>query len=217
MVGVVIAGYFLSAGAAFAAKFSPACPCIDPWANIATNGSCRRSSPDVTPAVCTPLNYGASRCAAWDNQSWHPECRLPGAPEYCTSEFCYVNASNCSRPHSPTAYFAHLNQDIAFSYETCGFLNRFSKDAHTKALQQFTADRPLRVGFPTDSGSGYTVKTMADGVTRDGSFVRFASRVFRAQNVTWQPREISQKSAARYANISSYTACVHDVALGELG
>ena len=88
MALVLAVGFF-----AFAAGFSPACPCIDPWANSATSGSCRPTGPGVSPAACVPLDYGASRCAAWDNHSWHPECGLPGAPDYCENEFCYATGT----------------------------------------------------------------------------------------------------------------------------
>ena len=45
------------------------------------------------------------------------------------------------------------------SYETCGNLNAYSDEKHYTALR----GQHLRVSYPGDSGSGYTLKTLPDG------------------------------------------------------
>ena len=54
---------------------------------------------------------------------------VSGAPEWCTSRWCFINAENCTRPMSP-ADLVMVNgeatgHELSLSYETCGNLNAY--------------------------------------------------------------------------------------------
>eukprot|EP01043_Picozoa_sp_COSAG02_P035372 COSAG02_NODE_2529_length_8602_cov_20.688463_3_plen_104_part_00 len=55
---------------------------------------------------------------------------------------------------------------LYYSYETCGNLNMYTDVRHYEYLR----GRHIRVSYPGDSGSGYTLKTLPDG-TKTGSVV----------------------------------------------
>jgi len=97
---------------------------------------------------------------------------------------------------------------LYYSYETCGHLNYFSVDPHEKTLRDLPA---LRVSFPGDSGSGYTVVTKADG-SKAGSIVEFMLDVFQIYDIEYTIVNVSQ-AARNFSPSSSYTACGYEVAL----
>ena len=69
----------------------------------------------------------------------------------------------------------------------------------------------LRVSYPDDSGSGYTLLTKADG-TKTGSVVEFMRSIARDVGFTWEIVPVGEDSKALFS--SSFTACVHSVAIG---
>ena len=95
---------------------------------------------------------------------------------------------------------------LAYSYETCGNLNSYSPVRHYDLVR----NRVFRVSYPGDSSSGYTLVTDNNG-NRDGSMVKLMQEVAVAGQFTWEPHAVSNDSLSRYS--SSYTACVHEVAL----
>ena len=171
-----------------------------------------------------PPNYGALRCNTWD-EGLPPSCGDDGGvavlePEpWCAASFCYVDPASCDRPSDRSAYtwadpasHAPLGE-LHYSYETCGNLNSYAESRHYEQL----SGMHLRVAFPGDSGAGYTLYTIQHGVDegkKDGSVWGFMAGVLKEGNVSWTPQEISNASRSRFN--SSYSACVHDVALGEL-
>lgn len=76
----------------------------------------------------------------------------------------------------------------------------------------------LRVSFPGNSGSGYTITTVPAGATgvggtnRDGSMVRFWDQLAKDYSIVWTEVPVSPESKA-FSPKSSFTACVHMVAL----
>jgi hypothetical protein len=68
--------------------------------------------------------------------------------------------------------------------------------------------------MPSDSSSGYTLTTMSDGKTRDGSVLRFMARVFAEYQIQWVVQPISNASLSKFPG-SSFTACVFEVGLNE--
>ena len=163
------------------------CRCIDPWSAMLPDDTrtCRDLSVqrqndwgiDNATLACVPLNYGTF-CASHDNASHHPACLTAegqvvdsGQPEWCTGRWCYVNASTCTRPHSladTAASASDTRAELYHSYETCGNLNAYTDARHYSYLR----GRHLRVSYPGDSGSGYTLLTNADG-SKSGSVVQF--------------------------------------------
>jgi hypothetical protein len=92
------------------------------------------------------------------------------------------------------------------SYETCGNLDSYAAEKHYSSLR----GRHIRVSYPGDSSTGYTILTNDDG-SRDGSVVQFMRDIAADAGFTWEVHEVSPASRARYS--SSYSACTHEVAL----
>ena len=92
---------------------------------------------------------------------------------------------------------------VAYSYVTCGNLDTYSENSYTKELEGQT----LRVSFPGDSSSGYTLKTDPITGQKIGSVVAFMDAVAERGNFQYEIRNVSQASKDRYTS-SSYTACV---------
>eukprot|EP01047_Picozoa_sp_COSAG01_P047214 COSAG01_NODE_4491_length_4978_cov_17.492109_1_plen_836_part_10 len=205
---------------------SPGCPCISPWAvplpsDSRTNRELLINRKHVLginnqTLVRVPLDYGASVCRAWDNATHHSDCLRPDGrphdsrtPEWCLARWCYVNTSQCDRPYDQTDHAvrpADTVDGLHHSYETCGNLNAYTDEKHYAKLRGLH----LRVSMPGDSGSGYTLTTLPDG-TRAGSVVSFMKSVAQEASFTW---EIVPIGDSRSLFSSSFTACVHAVALG---
>jgi hypothetical protein len=97
-------------------------------------------------------------------------------------------------------------QGMAWSYEACGNLDSYSPNRYYDSL----AGKTLRISYPGDSSSGYTIVTGADG-SKDGSVVAFVEQIAREVGFSTEVRPVSAASRSRFA--SSFTACVHEVAL----
>ena len=71
--------------------------------------------------------------------------------------------------------------------------------------------KTLRVSFPGDSSDGYALFTEStlSGPEKTGSTVAFMEIIREKYNMTFEFRDVSEKSSSRYK--SSYTACVHEV------
>ena len=213
---------------AIASSGSPACPCVNPWPDNTSNcgGAMggrllqinREHHFGVTnhTTVCAPLDYGSSECRAWDNASWNSAClaadgsvRDSGAAEWCAASWCYVDKRNCERPMDPADVEpGSASSGLFYSYETCGNLNTYSDTRHYNYLR----GRHLRISYPSDSGSGYTLVTLPGG-SRTGSMVEFMRSIAAEARFTWQEVALRDESSSRYS--SSFTACVHQVALNE--
>ena len=102
---------------------------------------------------------------------------------------------------------------LAYSYETCGNLNSYSQDRHFSALRGQT----IRVSYPGDSGSGYTLYT--ENGEKKGSMVDFVRKLALDHAFQLVEVEITQDSrnAVRtaFSSGSSFSACVHAVAIGQ--
>ena len=204
------------------------CPCINPWAITgarALNDTGSLPGDGLlcafrdTNGVCYPQSYGASECRPWD-ASATPACfNASAAPLWCALRWCYVDPLQCHRPHAASSLFpsATFGSDrLSLSYETCG--NVDTSNAHGNINGEIQRLGPLRVSFPGDSGSGYTLVTVGENVTgvggtrRDGSFPAFIGSLLADANVEWSEVPISPESYAAYP-LSSFTACAHEVAL----
>lgn len=229
---------------------SAECPCVDPFAlsgvdvgnGTRASGSVRGSNAPGSPpgcalkgtdGTCFPETYGAGSCATHDSSL--STCTGGSPPEWCADSWCFVDPLNCARPYDPSTYFpdARLGESVhspklSYSYETCGHLNHFTDRAattHVGLLKAFAAVRPIRVSFPGNSGSGYTLVTLGEnepalytsnatgGTRRAGSMVEFGFSALTKYELPWEEVPISDNSRA-YSPKSSFTACCHDVALG---
>ena len=163
-----------------------ACPCIDPWSRDLQLRSHQPPVSfvgcDIVRTLdghCFSASYGSNGCATYDRAA-APECLLQAEsqrPEWCSSMWCYVDANNCHRKSYPSTYFSNVTirdnssnadcraddeQPLTLSYETCGYLDAFSVSgagvsSELNAFARRNANGKLRVGFPGDSASGYTI------------------------------------------------------------
>ena len=205
------------------------CPCI-PTPDVIVFPSDMESS---------YTNFG-EYCSPWDRML-NPKCVNPRTglpfendeacvsngseqglvPDWCCRSWCFVDTEDCQRPHSQLyergfhtlVDFASVSsaeeaKENYLSYETCGNIDVYTPDAIYDALKTYN----LRVGFPGDSSDGYTLTTVSD-TERGGSTYDFMELISLKYNITWIQKEISEKSLSKYS--SSYTACVHDIAIGK--
>ena len=77
--------------------------------------------------------------------------------------------------------------------------------------------KTLRVSYPGDSGTGYTLVTRDDNKQKTGSVVAFMDQIATEGRFSYELHNVSQAStdwSEAESGGSSWTACVHDVALG---
>jgi len=120
-------------------------------------------------------------------------------------------------PSDPSRGWRECSTRLEYSYPTCGNIDSFTSGREMEMkLESIAAARPLRVGIPGDED--IHLITLADGAPgvggtgRDGSTLLFADDVFRRHNIRWQQVPITEDSR-HFSPLSSYTACVHDIAL----
>ena len=100
-----------------------------------------------------------------------------------------------------------VTEQLHYSYETCGNLNMYTDVRH----YEFLRGRHIRVTYPGDSGSGYTLVTLPDG-TKTGSMVEFMRSIAARASFTWEVVPLLEAVAPL---LFVLTACVHQVALNE--
>ena len=205
---------------------SPACPCINPWANkLSPFTEVSTAEGDQTClrtdwGACYPSSYGygiLGECKAWDSglPATAHESGIRAAcdnstlsqPQYCRTPWCWVDPANCDRPNSLSGVFTNLTHTPTYSYHTCGYTNNYATDWRANAL----IDKTFRVSFPGDDDSGYTILTDSSGY-KQGSYVEFMNRLAKEYGFRFVAQEVSSTSKAMFAS-SSFTACVHDVAI----
>ena len=152
---------------------STECTCINPFTNTSqfSDVNCALTRTNDGSNACFSINYGSQGCRSYDavpegaDASGTTECtpRLDHTPPaWCSASWCWVDPNRCTRPKDTTAFFRGTAwSGLTFSYETCGNVNEFSDTGRTSYLQGLN----LRVSFPGNSGSGYTITTVADGTT----------------------------------------------------
>lgn len=219
-LALALLGLVLAASIEIEGPGEPSCRCINPWANVSAlpdgiydaQNNCLR--PADSELGCVPLNYGAEGCAAYDDTLLVPTCAnvdgdaRGGRPTYCESAFCFVDPARCDRRPEMTHLFDQtLLPDLAYSYATCGNLDQYTPNGHQKLL----TSRKLRVSYPGDSGSGFTLLTLENG-RKAGSVVSFAHDALRSIGAEWEVVTVSNSSSDAFP-LSSFTACVHEVAL----
>ena len=221
------------------------CPCIDPFANL-SSGAARldlgANAPLVPTANCAIIRsgglcysseYGSHGCIMHDLDAT-PECAEQAdhhRPAWCSAQWCYVDAKNCDRPSQASTYFTDAEWNgasLAFSYETCGYVNNFDLIGRIRRAATATRLGKLRIAFPGDSGEGYALvgsKLHTDGsykvepgkgvggTNRSGAVVVFMDNLLQSFSVPWLEVPISARSH-EFSPKSTWTACVHEVALG---
>lgn len=159
------------------------CPCIDLWSENLVLGDntpidqavgCDIEYSVAAQHLCYPASYGNGGCAAYDSAGLG--CNVAEPPVWCTLKWCYVDPSNCMRPHQSSTWFTSArlqtqnssgsgcapDRKITYSYQTCGDRDSFSASVEGaySLLRTYAAQQPsgkLRVTLPGDSGSQYTL------------------------------------------------------------
>ena len=201
------------------------CPCINPWENYTNpdgDDDCvaNRLSDGTTlsPTCYNRSSYGVDRCGLWD-KGLGSVCAQANPPTYCISAFCYVDTNNCKRPSNvergslldrALGDISGPTDHLAYSYETCGYLDRFS--TNQQAANEL-AGRTLRVSFPLPGSVGtfFSFYDESDNEYR-GAVHEFMNGVLDELDVELQVVNLSTQSLERFPT-TSFTACVHDVAL----
>lgn len=135
--------------------------------------------------------------------------------------WCFVDANNCERPRELSKYFINTingvltDIDLAWSSTTCGWIDDYSQPDQLAALP------PLRISFP--GHESHRIFPASDVEGRDGngiadsgfygSFVKFVFDTLTEYGVKWYYVPVSPSSKIASPE-SSYTACVHEIALG---
>ena len=200
------------------------CPCINPWDyynNSLSVDNCTLSNGEEGYLLqfqsqesidCYPKEYGAS-CQNWDGLYRAKQCAGNGYDKegsYCSSKWCFVDPLNCKILYQQSTLVVDVNamDNVVYaSYETCGNINAYNIDRYSTVFLNQT----LTIAFPGDSSALYDLFTNSEG-EKDGSSVRFFEDVQSFYNYNVDVVEISNISRQKYS--SSYSACVHDVALG---
>eukprot|EP00931_Biecheleriopsis_adriatica_P089522 TRINITY_DN63638_c0_g1_i1.p1 TRINITY_DN63638_c0_g1~~TRINITY_DN63638_c0_g1_i1.p1 ORF type:complete len:625 (-),score=56.07 TRINITY_DN63638_c0_g1_i1:77-1951(-) len=192
------------------------CRCVNPWdalggipSNLTTVNAAGRACLIVKidgENQCFDLDYGGSRCRAWD-ENMHPWCVNSTVEplDFCAAEWCYVDSKSCALQPDVSTFFPGLY----YSYETCGAVNTYVVE---RSIRRNLEGKTLRVGVPGMDApwlfrdgegklTGYTPEFISDMALEVGFDIEY--------------RAISNKSMLLHPE-SSYTACVRDVGLGRL-
>eukprot|EP01013_Petalomonas_cantuscygni_P023323 TRINITY_DN44749_c0_g1_i1.p1 TRINITY_DN44749_c0_g1~~TRINITY_DN44749_c0_g1_i1.p1 ORF type:complete len:768 (-),score=102.43 TRINITY_DN44749_c0_g1_i1:2694-4997(-) len=149
-------------------------------------------------------------CAVNDTRSVVPK---NPRPSFCDGYWCFVNASECPASRRPisTPLGVDLNLSLAWSFRTCGDLE--VPEAGKRVFSAFS-NRALTVGVPRGYPS-VDLTVHAPGCTAAGRYAQFLESIAEEANTTLQYRCVSASSEARFPG-DSFTACVYDVAIGDV-
>ena len=193
----VIADHCLTAGHQAA---HADCPCLTwPWAAAGQFITPAGSAADAAGISLTvdlgadgifqyPIGYGMSACAPHDSLL-PPYCAdgtgavLPGAPGWCTSNWCFVDVNNCvgmtntdgsAAAPDPSSYFAGSTPTLVYSYQTCAADNTFIGTVHDNTATQLTA----QITYAID------IATIASGTAARATFeTEFVAAIVAAMSV----------------------------------
>jgi hypothetical protein len=191
------------------------CPCISDALLHSPEATCLYNGTNTgiinAKGDCFPSNYGIGSCIPWDENL--PSCKsegvVGGESDYCDKPWCYIDVTNCDRPHQTGLYFAASS----YSFATCGYKDTFAPEISREDIfvQQHLNGKTLRVTFPGDWLWSLWTEPNGD---RGGLYPSIISKVFREYAVNWKVQPLSNSSKA-FSPDSTYHACVHDVAIGE--
>ena len=204
---------------------APECPCVN------SSYSMYSTMQAGVVAKGAPSTYGLTGCANHDMglalyEGQH--CDGSSPPSWCNNNWCFVDESLCpenvklceaaggvlgsdvspycrTRATDPSSL---LNNSEAYSYQTCGSVN----DYDTDQLNEFIAGRSIRAA--ADAWAPWIVKDEEVWSGPTYEFFVQALSIFEPKPVIEViPGWATQESRDRFPS-SSYTACVHDVAVG---
>ncbi|CAE7211876.1 GLR2.2 [Symbiodinium natans] len=201
-------------------RLAPECPCID------NSSAVYEQLRNEVEARGLPADYGTQGCKAYDAASCGDNARD------CASQWCYVDMTLCplnadlceaegglrgsdssphcrSRPHDITAL---LNLSVYFSFETCGFVNLYDVKRHSASAGGYQL-RAVVDPFPPWVLERNSTLGVLEYYGTSFDFFQEALNLFEPPAaLQLLPGWATQKSRQLFR--SSYTACVHDVAVG---
>ncbi|CAE7313324.1 GLR3.4 [Symbiodinium sp. CCMP2592] len=205
---------------------APECPCIS------NSSAIYEQLRTVLVAGGFPPDYGATGCRAYAAGTSLDGCSGEDAPAHCSNPWCYVDMSVCPvnedlchaagaalgsdiSPYCrtrPRDYTILLNMSVYYSYETCGSVNLYDPTRHSKELGGNIL-RAVVAPYPP----WVTQRNSSTGnVEYGGPSYDFFQSVLNLFDPPAQlnllPGWATEQSLQRFR--SSYTACVHDVAVG---
>ncbi|CAJ1438282.1 unnamed protein product [Effrenium voratum] len=227
-IAVALSASVLS-GAGASSGGSVECPCV-------VNGS---SAFEELTAGLTALgidvNYGLNGCQAYDANFSLFGCES-NEGLHCLSPWCWVDMSQCpldaaqcaaeggvegsrtsphcrTRPYTQSPSLQGINVSAFYSYETCGSVNSYSA---TRLFDQVGGKTILAAATPFSPWLLTKTNSLGQEVFAGPLYDFFVSalRLIEPQpNLQILPGWATQQSRAVFP-ASSYTACVHDVAVG---
>ena len=117
---------------------------------------------------CLDKSYGIGKCGAWDRVGYVPradvlaECAVSTPATWCTSNWCYVDPNNCKRSNDITSTkllnVTLTGQQMFYSYTACNNIGTYNANSHKKTLVDLNRKSGLRIAFPNEGGTGYTMQ-----------------------------------------------------------
>jgi len=127
-----------------------------------------------------PADLG-SRCEDWDN-GVHPSCQAGSQADFCTQQWCYVDACNCRLPELPQPSFyaptaLYRGRPLSYSYAAC-----HSEDFGGSTMSEVGEPGCQCIGFDDMPGS-FNVTLTGSG-SAGASVVRYPAELGGTCN-TW--------------------------------
>ena len=227
------------ATAAVTFAFTPECPCMLP-----SSPRYAELQAALVSTYGFPSNYGLDGCHAYDNNTDNSmvSCRDTNPPAWCSSRWCYVDMNTCpvntelceaahghrgaqgsphcrSREHSPSSY-GLLPARVFYSYTTCGNIDNFPGNHSISGyylqaavtvdptLEHWAYKDPAVPAVKTNGWTGLVpefISAVTSDFTSPGSYLNVTG--------TWATKQALDLVGP---GGSSYTACIYDVALGNI-
>eukprot|EP01001_Neometanema_parovale_P011387 NODE_762_length_2114_cov_60.087393_g727_i0.p1 GENE.NODE_762_length_2114_cov_60.087393_g727_i0~~NODE_762_length_2114_cov_60.087393_g727_i0.p1 ORF type:complete len:654 (-),score=85.39 NODE_762_length_2114_cov_60.087393_g727_i0:153-2057(-) len=184
------------------------CPCLRPGS---TDYLAIQAELVLRPTL--PPLYGLDGCRAYDLNLTATGCSANSANSSCSSKWCYVDPAVCTINATMCALAGGVPGSL-YSFEACGFLNTYDAD---KIYDPITGNNALVMTF---AEAPYVMQGDVDPRFPErrgyhGKVIDFILDIFKSVNlnVTILDHFGSPESRERFPT-SSWTACVHDVAIG---
>jgi hypothetical protein len=193
--------------------------------------------------ACYSRSYGAQGCQSYDSAVAHQcqtssppawcadqwcyvspwNCRKPSTRSSYFPEVVMSNETMLAEAGIDVGKLTSCSgpkpNELIYSYATCGNVDTFSFDVgFTQEIAAIAARGPIRIAIPGDEPPYITTvppeqTRFVQGTSRrDGSIVRYTTRFLDWIGLPWVEVPITPESRT-FSPSSSFTACVHDVAL----
>eukprot|EP00961_Rhodomonas_salina_P001036 14693-Rhodomonas_salina.5 len=184
-----------------------------------------------------PDLYGLDGCRPYDEDNILTGCAGDDKPGYCGAQWCYVDTARCrvdrakcqaqnkqvgQKTHESCRSRPMLESALIpggfYSYETCGYLNSYSVDRASEVIgvrtliAAATHDVPY-VSVVERPGPGPNDPPVVEYSGVEYVFLQKSLESF-VEPVVLQMEDGWATAESRAKFSSSYTACVHDVAVG---